>query len=81
MVQGLGLSPSGVVVSSKLVGYNDNMEPVHLTHPLAYHLCGYNSFQAISAIRGARYGVFTNKKHALNTLKMDRLFRNDVMLS
>jgi hypothetical protein len=32
-----------------------------------------NSFQAISVIRGVRYGVFTNKKHALNTLKMDCL--------
>jgi hypothetical protein len=41
MVQCLGLSPSGVVVSSKLVEYNDDMEPVHSTHPLAYHLCGY----------------------------------------
>jgi hypothetical protein len=40
-----------------------------------------NSFQAISVIRGARYGVFTNKKHPLNTLKMGRLLRSDVMLS
>jgi hypothetical protein len=32
--------------------------------------CWVNSFQAISIIRGARYGVFTSKKHALNTLKM-----------
>jgi positive regulator of sigma E activity len=39
-----------------------------------------NSFQAISVIRGARYGVFTNKKHALNTLTMDLLLRSDVML-
>jgi hypothetical protein len=39
------------------------------------------SFQAISVIRGARYGVFTNKKHALNTLKMASLLRSDVMLS
>jgi hypothetical protein len=39
-----------------------------------------NSFQAISVIRGVRYGVFTNKKHALNTLKMAPLLRSDVML-
>jgi hypothetical protein len=42
---------------------------------------GINRIQAISVIRGARYGVFTNKKHALNTLKMVRLLRSDVMLS
>jgi hypothetical protein len=40
-----------------------------------------NSFQAISVIIGERYGVFTNKKHALNTLKMGPLLRSDVMLS
>jgi hypothetical protein len=32
-----------------------------------YTLCSeLNSFQAISVIRGARYGVFTNKKHLGN---------------
>jgi hypothetical protein len=29
--------------------------------------CWFNSFQAISVIRVARYCFFTNKKHALNT--------------
>jgi hypothetical protein len=40
-----------------------------------------NRIQAISVTRGARYGVFTNKKHALNSLKMAPLLRSDVMLS
>jgi hypothetical protein len=58
------------------------------TSHIAYHFVReaaarriVNSFQAISVIRGARYGVFTNKKHGLNTLKMDHLLRSDVMLS
>jgi hypothetical protein len=40
-----------------------------------------NRIPVTSVIRGARYGVFTNKKHALNTLKMGPLLRSDVMQS
>jgi hypothetical protein len=54
------------------------LELIANTHLLVVSL---NSFQAISVIRGARYSVFTNKKHALNTFKMAPLLRSDVMFS
>jgi hypothetical protein len=57
---------------------HDNGNIINRTS-MGIHL--FNSFQAISVSRGARYGVFTNKKHALNTLKIDRLLRSDVLLS
>jgi hypothetical protein len=41
----------------------------------------FNSFQAIRVFAVRVTPIFTNKKHALNTLKMAPLLRSDVMLS
>jgi hypothetical protein len=70
------------LTEAELVGVNDAMNFVEWIQLFVeQQIKSINSFQAIGIIRGARYGVFTNKKHALNTLKMDRLLRSDVMLS
>jgi hypothetical protein len=43
-------------------------------------LSSFNSFQAIRVFAVRVTPIFTNKKHALNTLKMAPLLRNNVML-
>jgi hypothetical protein len=51
------------------------------TSPFMFTKVDLNSFQAIRVFAVRVTPIFTNKKHALNTLKMAPLLRSDVMLS